>query len=91
MIDFRWANLLHFFEPLVRVVVIGPHPVFPGSLSSGPAELCVPMWFRPQLSSACASSFVVPRQKAINRIEPLLKDLRAVASSHANLMFGGAF
>ena len=49
------------------------------------------MWFRPQLSSACPASFVVSREKAINRIEPLLKDLRAVASSHANLMFGGAF
>lgn len=69
----------------VKLMVVGPHPVFPGSLSSAPAELCVPMWFRPQLPEACPATFVVPRAKAIQRIQPLLADLRAAASRHPNL------
>ena len=70
----------------VTVVVMGPHPVFPGSLDSVPPELCLPMWFRPNLPTACPATFVVPRAKAIQRIQPLLADLRAAASRHPNLI-----
>lgn len=69
----------------VKVVLVGPHPVFPGALSSAPAELCVPMWFRPQLPEACPATFVVPRTRAIQRIQPLLAELRDLARRLPNL------
>jgi peptidoglycan/LPS O-acetylase OafA/YrhL len=69
-----------------KVVLMGPHPVFPGSLESVPAELCLPMWFRPNLPEACPATFKVDRAKAMARIEPLLQDLRRAAARSPHLL-----
>jgi len=68
------------------VVVMGPHPVFPGALEAVPPELCLPMWFRPSLSAACPAAFSVGRQEASGRIEPLMRALRHAAASHPHLL-----
>lgn len=69
----------------VKLVLVGPHPVFPGDLNSALPELCVPMWFRPTLPEACPASFVVPRVMARQRVQPLLADLQATAGRYSNL------
>jgi peptidoglycan/LPS O-acetylase OafA/YrhL len=87
----QWVTRLEQFAERVggsgaKVVLMGPHPVFPGSLESVPAQLCLPMWFRPNLPESCPATFKVNRATALARIEPLLHDLRRAAASNPHLL-----
>ncbi|KEF42929.1 MAG: hypothetical protein ER33_03420 [Cyanobium sp. CACIAM 14] len=71
------------------LIIVGPMPVFPDNMITGPLTLCQREWFRPAwaLAPQCRSQRV-SRQQQIERVAPLLRFLeQLVATTPGTALF----